>query len=114
MDLDVNIDPSRLVDFRDVLLSQALDAALRLGERGEQSALLFFRIARQKDFDDVVAHAIDLREDWQEAYVDILEGSEQPDVDPGDRFETLAGKPPSRQDILRGRQADINAYGSLR
>jgi len=96
-------------------LKNALDAALRLGDAGEDSALLFFQVARQKDFDDVVAWATDLREDWAELYVDILEGTNQPDVDPGDRFELLASKSPDRYDLInRAAQPDINRYGQMR
>jgi len=96
-------------------LKNALDAALRLGDAGEDSALLFFQVARQKDFDDLVAWATDLREDWAELYVDILEGTNQPDVDPGDRFELLASKSPDRYDLInRAAQPDINRYGQMR
>ena len=95
-------------------LRNALEAALRLGEAGEDSALLFLQTARQKDFDDVVAWAIDLRPDWAEAYVVILEGTSQPDVDAGDRFEQLAAAAPSRYELFNAAQPDINVYGSLR
>ena len=95
-------------------LRTALEAALRLGEAGEDSALLFFQTARQKDYDDVVAWATDLREDWAEAYAVILEGSSQPDVDPGDRFEQLAAAAPSKYELFNAAQPEINVYGSLR
>jgi hypothetical protein len=95
-------------------LRNALSAALRLGEAGEDSALLFFQTARQKDFDDVVAWATDLRPDWAEAYVVILEGTSQPDVDPGSRFEQLAAAAPSKYELFNAAQPEINVYGSLR
>ena len=95
-------------------LRNALSAALGLGEAGEDSARLFFQTARQKDYDDVVAWATDLREDWAEAYAVILEGSSQPDVDPGDRFEQLAAAAPSKYDLLHADQPTINSLGSLR
>ncbi len=95
-------------------LRNALSAALRLGEAGEDSALLFFQTARQKDFDDVVSWAADLRPDWAEAYVVILEGSAQPDVDAGDRFEQLAAAAPSRFDLLHAAQSDANIFGQMR
>jgi hypothetical protein len=95
-------------------LISAIDIALAHGDAGEDTALLCFQVARQKDFEAAVGHAIDVREDWAEIYVDIVEGANQPDLDPGDRFETLAPKTPSKQDILRAPQSDINIYGSLR
>ncbi len=95
-------------------LMDALDAALQLGEAGEETALLFFQIARQRDLSEVIARAVDMREDWGEIFEDILEGSAQPDVDPGDRFELLAPKSVTKQDILVVPQSDGNVYGSLR
>ncbi len=95
-------------------LRNALSAALGLGEAGEDSARLFFQTARQKDYDDVVAWATDLREDWAEAYAVILEGTSQPDVDAGDRFEQLAAAAPSKYELFNAAQPDINVFGSLR
>jgi hypothetical protein len=95
-------------------LMAALDAALQLGEAGEDTALLFFQVARQRDLSEVVAHAVDMREDWSEIYEDILEGSAQPSVDPADRFEMLAPKSVTKQDLLVTPQSDANVYGQLR
>jgi hypothetical protein len=95
-------------------LMDALDAALQLGDVAEATALLFFQVARQRDLTGVTARAVDLRPDWSEIYEDILLGSSQPDVDPGDRFEMLAPKSVTKQDILVVPQSDANVYGSLR
>ncbi len=62
----------------------------------------------------MVAWATDLRPDWAEAYVVILEGTSQPEVDPGDRFEQLAAAAPSKYDLLHAAQPDINVYGQMR
>ena len=95
-------------------LLDALDAALQLGEAGENTALLIFQIGRRRDLSEVIARAVDMREDWSEIYEDILEGSSQPDVDPADRFELLAPKSVTKQDILVTPQSDANIYGALR
>jgi hypothetical protein len=95
-------------------LMDALDAALQLGEAGENTAKLFFQVARRRDLSEVIARAVDMREDWSEIYEDILEGGSQPDFDPGDRFELLAPKSVTKQDILVTPQSDANIYGSLR
>jgi hypothetical protein len=95
-------------------LRNALEAALGLGEAGEDSARLFLQTARQKDYDDVVAWATDMREDWAEAFAVILEGSAQPDVDAADMFERLAAAAPSKYDLLNAAQPDINVYGQMR
>jgi len=95
-------------------LRNALEAALGLGEAGENSALLFLQTARQKDYDDVVAWATDVRPDWGEAYAVILEGTSQPDVDAGDMFERLAAAAPSKYELFNAAQPDINVFGQMR
>ena len=92
----------------------AMDASLGLGDVGEEAALLCFQMARQKDLEHAVAHAITVREDWAETYEDIILASQEPDLEAGDRFEILAQPAPTKQDLLGGRQSDLNLYGQLR
>ncbi len=61
-----------------------------------------------------MAWATDMREDWAAAFVVILEGSAQPDVDAGDMFERLAAAAPSKYDLLNASQPNINVYGQMR
>lgn len=93
-------------------LIAAMDMALGAGD--EDAALLAFQAGRQRDLEEVVAHAIDVREDWSDLYVELADAANNPDLDPGDRFELFAQKAPSKQDLLGATQSDINVTGMLR
>jgi hypothetical protein len=95
--------PESLISMMDL----ALDAGL------EDAALLAFAAGRQRDFDDVVAHAIDAREDWADLYSELAQAAQDPDLDPGDRFELFAQPAPQKQNLLGAPQRDINLYGQL-
>lgn len=95
-------------------LIDAMDSAFGLGDAGEDAALLAFQMARQKDFEQAVAHALDAHEGWSELYEDIAEGGGDPDLDPGDRFEMFAADVPTAAGILGASQPDANVYGQMR
>lgn len=94
----------------------AMDMALDADD--EDAALLAFQAGRQRDLEEVVSHAITVREDWAEFYSELaeIEKDEGLELDPGDRFEMLAEKVPSKGElrILGGPQPDINIYGQMR
>lgn len=93
-------------------LIAAMDMALDAGD--EDAALLAFAAGRQRDLDKVVDHAIAAREDWAELYTELAEAANDPELDPGDRFELFAQKAPSKSDLLLGApQPDINIYGQV-
>ena len=93
-------------------LIAAMDLAVSSGD--EDAALVAFAAARQRDLERAVAHAIDIREDWEELYAELSMAENDPEIDPGDRFEMFAQDLPTRQQILtRGGQPDINIYGQM-
>ena len=93
----------------------ALDMALAAGD--EDAVLLAFKAGRQRGLDAVIGHALTQGPDeWETLYVDAQAAGEQPEVDPGDRFEILAQRfpAPTKQDILAQGQPGINVSGMLR
>ena len=108
-------------DFRDFAaaasatpeaLITAMDMAL--GADDEDAALLAFQAGRQRDLEEVVAHAVDVREDWADLYGELAEAANDPELDPGDRFEMFAQKALSKETILDGRLTDRNTFGMMR
>ncbi len=99
--------PEGLIGMMDMALSSGL----------EDAALLAFAAGRGRDLEEVVAHALDHGPDeWSELYTDLVEASSQPELDPADMFEAIASRypAPSKQDILKQGQPDINKYGMMR
>jgi hypothetical protein len=90
----------------------AMDSALTSGD--EDAALLAFQIARQRDLEKVVAHAVTVREDWADLYGELAEAAEDPELDPGDRFEMFAKPAPTKEAILAAPLDDRNIYGMMR
>jgi hypothetical protein len=96
-------------------LVDAMDSALGLeGDVGEDAAKLAFQMARQKDFDQAVSHGITINETWGDLYAELSEAANDLGLDPGDKFETLAPKIPSKEAIFNQLQSDINVYGQMR
>ena len=93
-------------------LINAMDSALTSGD--EDAALLAFQIARQRDLEEVVAHAVTVRDDWGELYGELAEAAEDPELDPGDRFEMFAKPAPTKEAILASPLDDRNIYGMMR
>jgi hypothetical protein len=95
-------------------LIAVMDMSLASGD--EDAALLAFQVARERDLEEVIAHAITVREDWGELYADLAENENDVglELDAADKFETLAPKAPSRFDILAAPKADIDVYGAMR
>jgi hypothetical protein len=108
-------------DFRDYAaaatatpeaLITAMDIAFNAGD--EDAALVAFQAGRQRDLEVVVAHAVTVREDWGDLYGELAEAANEPELDPGDRFELFAQKAPTKETILGGPPSDRNIYGMLR
>ena len=93
-------------------LINAMDSALTSGD--EDAALLAFQIARQRDLEEVVSHAVTVREDWADLYGELAEAAEDPELDPGDRFEMFAKPAPTKEAILASPLDDRNIYGMMR
>jgi hypothetical protein len=94
-------------------LIAAMDMALDGGDA--DAALLAFQAGRQRDLEEVVAHAITVNEAWGGLYAELSEAANDLGLDPGDKFETLAPAAPTKQDLLLVRpQSDINVYGQMR
>jgi hypothetical protein len=94
-------------------LITALDSALTSGN--EDQALLAFQIARERDLEDVVSHAVTVREDWGDLYGELAEAAEDPGLDAGDRFEMFATKVPSKESLLANYPVENrNIYGMMR
>jgi hypothetical protein len=95
-------------------LRTTMDLALAGGH--EDAALLAFQVARERDLEEVISHAITVNERWAELYSDLTENENDVglELDAGDKFETLAPKAPSRFDILAAPKADIDVYGAMR
>jgi len=95
-------------------LRTTMDLALAGGH--EDAALLAFQVARERDLEEVISHAITVNERWAELYSDLTENENDVglELDAGDKFETLAPKAPSRFDILAASKADIDVYGAMR
>lgn len=108
-------------DFRDFAaaasatpeaLITAMDMALAAGD--EDAALVAFAAGRQRDLEDVVAHAITVNEAWGDLYAELAEAENDKELDPGDRFEMWAQKPPSKETLFGGPPSDINVTGMMR
>jgi hypothetical protein len=108
-------------DFRDFaaaatatpeVLISAMDMALTAGD--EDAALVAFTAGRQRDLEEVVAHAIDAKEDWADLYGELAEAQDDPELDPGDRFEMFAQPAPSKENLLGVPQTDRNIFGMMR
>lgn len=97
-------------------LINSMDTAAGLGEAGVETIKLCLSVARQKeDYDMAIAHALKHLPELEDAYADVLLAAEEPELnDPGDKFEMLADRAPTKQDILGAPQSDINAYGQMR
>jgi hypothetical protein len=99
--------PEALIAMMDLALSSGL----------EDAAKLAFKAGRDRDLEEVTAHALDHGPDeWGELFVDLVEASSQPELDPADKFEMIASRypAPTKQDILAQGQPDINKYGMMR
>jgi hypothetical protein len=93
-------------------LIAAMDLALASGD--EDAALVALAAARRRDLEDVVGHAIDMREDWAGLIAELTTAQNLPELDPGDVFETFAEKAPAKADIVRARPiSDIDVLGVL-
>jgi hypothetical protein len=101
--------PQQLIDMMD----------LALGAGFEDAALLAFAAGRQRQLEEVVAHALSVgREDWEELYAELSLAANLPWLeDAGEieaAFDTFSQKAPSQAEIARARpQSDINIYGQL-
>jgi hypothetical protein len=95
-------------------LITTMDMALAGGH--EDAALLAFWVARERDLEEVIAHAITVNEKWGELYADLTENENDVglELDAGDKFEILAPEPPSRWDILAAPKKEIDVYGAMR
>jgi predicted nuclease with TOPRIM domain len=93
-------------------LITAMDSALTSGD--EDAALLAFQIARQRDLEEVVAHAVTADETWGDLYGELAEAAEDPELSPGDRFEMFAKPAPTKEAILAAPLDDRNIYGMMR
>ncbi len=88
-----------------------MDMALDGGD--EDSARLAFQAARQRDLDEVVAHAVTVNEEWGDLYGELMEAANDPELGPGDRFEMFAKKSPSSYDLYN-KPNDINRAGMMK
>lgn len=93
-------------------LMAAMDMALDAGD--EDAALVAFAAGRQRDLEEVVAHAVTVREDWGDLYAELAEVANEPELDPGDRFEMWAQKAPGKEALFGGPPSDINLTGMMR
>lgn len=91
-------------------LIATMDMVLDGGD--EDSALLAFQAARQRDLEDVVAHAVTGNEAWGDLYGELADAANDPELDPADRFELFAAKSPSRFDLYN-KPNDINRAGMM-
>jgi len=97
-------------------LRAGLDMALSAGD--EDAALVALSAARQRDLEQVVAHAITLREDWADLFGELAEAdTDSIDMEAGDKFELFAQKTPTAQDIKQGLlsapQSNANIIGRM-
>lgn len=83
----------------DALLS-AVEIADDLGDAGEDSLLLLFKVARESDVDSVIGRVMTLREDIAELMTELAEAEAVPELNPDDAFETYAQEAPSGRAIL--------------
>lgn len=93
-------------------LIAAMDMALDAGD--ENAALLAFQAGRQRDLEEVVAHAITVSEEWGDLYSELAQAANEPELDPGDRFEMFAQKSPSKETLFGGPPSDRNITGMMR
>ena len=96
-------------------LRAALDMALTAGD--EDAALVALSAARQRDLEQVVAHAVTINERWADLFGELAEAQDNLDLEPEDKFELFAQKTPTQQDIKNGilsaPQTNANVLGRM-
>ncbi len=96
-------------------LRAALDMALTAGD--EDAALVALSAARQRDLEQVVAHAVTINERWADLFGELAEAQDNLDLEPEDKFELFAQKTPTQQDIKQGilsaPQTNANILGRM-
>jgi hypothetical protein len=92
----------------------AVDTAVQLGDVGEDTILLLFQVARQKEFELAIAHIASIREDLGELHAELVEADSVPSLEPDEAFEQFAQPAPTKQQILGGRQSDLAIYDRMR
>src|SRR5215207_3395047 len=65
-------------------LVAAMDMSLKAGD--EDSALVAFQAGREREFEEVVSHAITINEEWEALYNELALAENDEEIDSGDRF----------------------------
>jgi hypothetical protein len=76
-----------------------MDASLAAGF--EDAALLALQVARQRNLEEVVSHALTINETWEQLYSELVEAQNLPEIEPSARFDLVAPPAPSKSDLLR-------------
>jgi hypothetical protein len=94
----------------------AADAAVNMGESGEDACLVLLRAAIERDLEMAQHHIAAFREEWSTALTVLAESSQYPDdisaEEFASRFDSIV--PDSAVQLLGGGESELNRLGRIR
>jgi|SRR5215217_6521381 len=93
----------------------AADAAVNMGDAGEQALLVLLRASIERGYDQAMHRIASFNEEWANAVNVLAETADSPDIDENDiasRFDSMV--PDSAVQLLGGGESELNRLGRIR